>query len=241
MVGRPAADLALGEAARRHAPGRGEVRIELDRPPEQAQRLDVRLALPFVNLGHSAEEVVVGVEARGRLAPGPLDLGPLELRGDGADHAGGQLVLELEDVLDPPLEAVRPEMRARGGVDQVRRYPHPVRRLAHAAFQDVAHAELAPDLLHVHGAALVGEARVAGDHEQPAHPRQRGDDLLDHPVGEVLVFRVAAEVLKRQRGDRGAIGKGRRRSIWRLGSGVETSAVSDPLCEPYGFPPRPHA
>ena len=44
--------------------------------------------------------------------------------------------------------------------------------LAHAAFQHVAHAELAPDLLHVDGAALVGEARIAGDHEQPAQARQ---------------------------------------------------------------------
>ena len=80
--------------------------------------------------------------------------------------------------------------------------PHAARRRPHAALEHVAHAELAPDLLHVHRAPLVGEARVAGDHEQPAHPRQRADDLLDDAVGEVLLRRVPAQVLERQHRDR---------------------------------------
>ncbi len=81
--------------------------------------------------------------------------------------------------------------------------------LAHAALEHVAHAELAADLLHVDGPALVGEARVAGDHEQPADARQRGDDVLDDAVGEVLLLRVAAHVLERQHGDRRLVGKRR--------------------------------
>src|SRR4029453_12897562 len=43
---------------------------------------------------------------------------------------------------------------------------HSVCRFANAPFQHVAHPKLAPDLLHVDGATLVCEARVAGDDEQ---------------------------------------------------------------------------
>ena len=77
------------------------------------------------------------------------------------------------------VEAVGPEMRAGRRIDELAGDPHPLARLAHAAFEHVAHAQLAPDLLHVDRPALVGEAGVARDHEQPAHARERGDDLLD--------------------------------------------------------------
>ena len=83
------------------------------------------------------------------------------------------------------VEAIGPEMRAGHGIDQLAGDPHPAAGLAHAALEHVAHAELAADLLHVDGAALVGEARIAGDHEQPAEARQRRDDVLDHAVGEI--------------------------------------------------------
>jgi hypothetical protein len=38
-------------------------------------------------------------------------------------------------------------------------------RLAHAAFEHVPNAQLATDLVHVNGTALVGEAGIAGDDE----------------------------------------------------------------------------
>ena len=77
-------------------------------------------------------------------------------------------------------------------------------------FQDVAHPEFAPDLAHVDGLALVDEARIARDHEQPLDPRQSGDDVLDHPVGEIVLLRVAAHVLKRQHRDRRLVGQRKR-------------------------------
>jgi hypothetical protein len=49
-------------------------------------------------------------------------------------------------------------MRAGGGVDQLPGYPHATARLSHRAFKDVTDAQFAPDLLHVDGSALVGEA-----------------------------------------------------------------------------------
>src|SRR5262249_37488169 len=88
------------------------------------------------------------------------------------------------------------------GVDQLRRDPYATPRLAHGAFEHIAHAEFAPDLLHIDGAAFVGEARVAGDDEEPFDPRKRSDDLLDHAVGKIFLLGVAAHVLEWQDRDR---------------------------------------
>ncbi len=49
---------------------------------------------------------------------------------------------------------------------QLRSDADPIAGLAHATFKHIAHAELAPDLLHVHGTALVSETRITCDNEQ---------------------------------------------------------------------------
>ena len=77
--------------------------------------------------------------------------------------------------------------------------------VAHAALEHVAHAELPRDLAHIRSLALVDEAGVAGDDEQPAQARERGDDVLGDPVGEVLLLRLAAHVGEGQDGDRGPV------------------------------------
>ena len=74
--------------------------------------------------------------------------------------------------------------------------------LADAALEHVANAELTADLLHVDRPPLVGEGRIARDHEQPTDARERGDDVFHHSVGEIILFRVAAHVLERQHRDR---------------------------------------
>jgi hypothetical protein len=140
---------------------------------------------------HAAQIVVVGVEAFGWLALRALDLGPLELRRNRADDGLGDLILQLENIVERAFEALGPQMRPGGRIDQLPGDAHLVRRLAHAAFQHIAHAELAADLLHVDRAALVGEARITCDHEQPANARQGRDDVLHHAVGEVLLLDVA--------------------------------------------------
>src|SRR5512132_292619 len=94
-----------------------------------------------------------------------------------------------------------------GGIDELSRDAHPVGRLANAAFQRVAHPKLAPDLLHIDGAPLVGEARVAGDDEQRLEMRQRRDDVLHYPVGKIFLLWVAAHVDKGQNSNRGLIGE----------------------------------
>jgi len=67
-------------------------------------------------------------------------------------------------------------MRAGQGIDQLPGDAHASSRLAYRALEDIAHAELAPDMLHVDGAPLVGEGRIAGDDEEPADLAQSSDE-----------------------------------------------------------------
>src|SRR5215216_2538732 len=120
---------------------------------------------------YSAQIVVVGIEAPGRLVLSTLDLGPLQLRRDGAHDVHSSPILQIEDVVERSLEAIRPQMRPGRRIDELRRDAHPVPHLAHATFEHVVYAQLATDLLHVHGPALVDEARIARDHEQPTEAR----------------------------------------------------------------------
>jgi hypothetical protein len=122
---------------------------------------------------------------------------------------------------------IGPEMRAGQGVDQLPGDAHLPSRFAHRAFQHIADAELTPDLFHVNGAPLVGKGRIAGDDEEPADAGKGGDDLLDHPVDEIFLLRVAAHIGEGQHRDRRLVWQrqGGRRSCRRLGPRYRASAV----------------
>ncbi len=98
---------------------------------------------------HAAQEVVVGVEALGRLALCAFDFRALKLVRDRADDALGDPILKLEDVVERTLVALGPEMAAGRCIDELSGDAHAVRRLAHAAFEHIAHAQVAADLRHV--------------------------------------------------------------------------------------------
>ena len=203
--------MAPGLEPERH----GVVRVEREGLLEQPQRLAVVLRRGREDVRQRPEVEVVGVEAPGRLAPGALDLGPPERRLDRAGHPLRHPVLEVEHVRERAVEALRPEMGAALGVDQLARDAHPLASFADAALEHVAHAQLAPDLPHVDGLAPVGEARVAGDDEQARDPRQGGGDVLDDPVREVALLRVAAQVVERQHRERGLVGQRQRGPLRR--------------------------
>ncbi len=156
----------------------------------------------------------------------------LQARFDDADNSLGDLILEIEDVVQGAVEAVGPEMRARFRLDQLSGDAQPIARFAYAALQHIAHAEFAPDLPDVDRLALVGEARIARDHEQPLDARQPGDDVLDHAVDEIFLLRIATHILKRQHRDRGLVGKGGwRRGLsslagWTVATGAEGFACA---------------
>ena len=63
---------------------------------------------------HAAQIVVVGVEAFGWLALRALDLGPLKLRRDRPDDGLGDLILQLENIVERAFKALGPEMPSSG-------------------------------------------------------------------------------------------------------------------------------
>jgi hypothetical protein len=84
----------------------------------------------------------------------------LDPRRDGAHDFGGYLLLQVENVFERAVEPISPEVHACGSIDQLTGNAHLAPRFAHASFEDIAHPELTPNLLHVHGATFVGEAHV---------------------------------------------------------------------------------
>src|SRR4051794_9110082 len=68
--------------------------------------------------------------------------------------------------------------------------------------------------------------------------RKRGDDLFDHPVGEIFLFRVAAHVLERQYRYRRLVGqrepRRRRPRRWQLNGALGTlCARSEQVAAPW--------
>ncbi len=155
-----------------------------------------------------------------RLAPGPEILGGVELRLDRRDDGLGDFVLHGEHVGEIAVVALRPEVTAGGHVDELGRDADVVAVLAHAAFDDVADAELFADLLVVDGFLLVDERGIPRDHIEPAQLRQRGDDVLADAFGKIFLLRLAGEIGKRQHRNRGAIER-RERRMQRLARGIE--------------------
>src|SRR5262249_36693054 len=107
---------------------------------------------------HSAEVVIVRIQAPGRLASHPLDLCLFELWSKLTNNACSHPILKFEDVLQGFIIPLSPEMSSRRGINQLTGDAHAICRLSDAPFKDVAHTELTSDLLYVDRASFVGEA-----------------------------------------------------------------------------------
>src|SRR5438477_8951945 len=131
---------------------------------------------------------IVGGEIIGRAFRRPADLGGLHCRFDNTGYADGDFVLKIEHVFERAIEAVRPEMCARLGIDQLCGDPNATAGLAHRAFKHVTDPEFTPYLLNIDGLALVGEARIASDDKEPTDSAKRRADFLDHSICEIFLF-----------------------------------------------------
>ena len=112
-----------------------------------------------------------------------------------------------EDVAEFAVVPLGPEMGFGGRIDELRGHPDAVAGLADTPLENIADPEFAPDGAHIHGLSLVGEHRVAGDHEEALELRQRGGDVLGEPVAEELLLRVGAHGVERQHGNGWSIRK----------------------------------
>src|SRR3981189_2205336 len=124
-----------------------------------------------------------------------MDRGRLQRRFYAGSDADRRSVLKVESAFLWAIEAPSPKMRAGSCIDQLGGDAHALTRIAHRAFEHVVNAELPPDLLHVGRLGFGCKTRLTGDDKEPADPRQRGGNLLHHPVREILLLRVATDVL----------------------------------------------
>ena len=131
-------------------------------------------------------------------------LGGDELGVQRAREARDDFVLHVEEIGERLVEPLGPEMIARFGVDELHVDAHAVSAALDAALEDIADVQLAADRLHVERLALVGERRIAGDHEGASNAREVGRQALRDPVDEMLLLRVAADIGERQDDDREA-------------------------------------
>src|SRR6516162_8399186 len=195
--------MAVPERAgpRRHSVGRGVIAVEFRRAHEEPHRFQEAVSIVQMKTGHSAQEVVVSVEALGRLPSRTLDLRTLEPWLNGPHHPCGYLILQLKYVLKGTIEAVRPNVSAGCRIDELPGESHAISCLAHPPLEHVTHPEFARDLFHVDGPALVSEAGVPRDDKQRRKGDRRRDVFSGHARGELFLFRVRAVVLKGETGD----------------------------------------
>lgn len=126
----------------------------------------------------------------------------LQLGRNRAYHTGREAVLQIENVFNGVVESIGPEMRRGGRINKLGSDANPIIGSTDAAFEHVAHAQFATDLLHINRTAFVSEARIASDYEQLPKARQGRDDLLNHPVSKILLLPVTAHIVEGQHGDR---------------------------------------
>jgi hypothetical protein len=96
-------------------------------------------------------------------------------------------------------------MTAGLGFNKLPADPQTLTGLTHAPFQDIAHTEVASDLLGVNGTAFECEARVSRDNEEPPNLGQCCDDLVGDAVRQILLFWIAAEVCEGKHNERGLV------------------------------------
>ena len=88
------------------------------------------------------------------------------------------------------------------GVDQLRGDAHTSACAQYSSFDYAIHAELMRDLRQGLRASLVRHHRCTRDHRHVSQLGEIGDQRLCHRIGEILLRRIAAEIRKRQDGDR---------------------------------------
>jgi hypothetical protein len=129
------------------------------------------------------------------------------LFGDGlGEFFGERIGLSLVTVV-----ALGPDVSVGGSVDQLHRDVDAVCGALDGAFEDAVDAELAGDVTHRTIDTFVLHDRGAGDDAQGAILGQRGDELVGHAVGEIVLRPVAGKIFEGKNAE-GSDGCGGRQS-----------------------------
>lgn len=126
----------------------------------------------------------------------------------GEDEAGlggdllGDAVLEGEDIGGRAFKGLSPEVAVSARVDELGGDADAVAGADDGALDDGVDAELAGDIGERAAGTLVGHDGGSGDDAKIGDTGELSDQLVGHTVGEVLLARIAGEVLKRKNRNR---------------------------------------
>ena len=162
-----------------------------------------RLSLRPASISPSAaKDQIICFEILGRLAQRAFDLSYANLGFDGTDDTDRHPILKLEYVRQIALEAIGPEMRAGRRIDKLASDAHAGPSLADAALQYVANPKFLGRPGERQATCPCRRSSNCGRSRRMRYARQRGDDVLDHPIGKIFLLGIAAHVLEWQHGDR---------------------------------------
>ena len=130
-----------------------------------------------------------------RRCPEKLDL---ELFG----HRSGDLALDGEDILQLAVVRLGPKRAPIGRIDQFGDDPHSVALFAHAAFEQVRHAQFFANCPAVVGLAFEQERRAAADDLETGNLGEDRDQFLRQAIGKIVIGGVPAGVDQWQHRDR---------------------------------------
>jgi hypothetical protein len=125
-------------------------------------------------------------------------LGADELRVKRVGKPRDDFVLHVEEIGKRLVEAVRPKVTAALGVKELDIHSHSITAALNASLQRVANAQLAADSPHVDRLALECEGCAASDHEGASDPRKVCSQAVGHPIDEIVLLGIAADVGERQ-------------------------------------------
>src|SRR2546423_343230 len=124
------------------------------------------------------------------------------------DDVARNLILNLKNVLDITVVALRPDLITIAGVHELSADANASIHATDAALEDRLHVEQLSDFTNAQRLSLESESRSSGGDVEAGDSRQRVDDVFGDSVGEVFVVRARAHVGERQHTDRRLFGRG---------------------------------
>ena len=126
--------------------------------------------------------------------------------GERRAHAPGDfacdLALQVQHAPQWPLILFAPEVVIIEPIEQLYGHAHLIAVADYRPFDDAIGVEFSGDLLQMLAAMRVCHDRGAGEHLQRLHARDLGNELVGQTDREVVLRRVAGEILERQYRDR---------------------------------------
>jgi hypothetical protein len=207
-ISEPAVRLALDVTVSSQAVGWSEFGINLYRAAEKPERLGDTYFRPLIKASYATECARARIQDLVRRVLCVLNLKPLQLGTNCADDLRGQLILESEDVVQLPVEVVRPYVSVACDINQVGVDAHPTCRFMHLPAKQVTHSWLLTNVSGPPGISSVGT------NSQPGKPGENACQIFNKAGGKAQFCGVLRNVRKRKNGYRGLIEKEVRRSLW---------------------------